>query len=96
MVLRYDEVGHGQAEACAYSRGFGGEEGFEDSAADVRRQAGAVVFDFDGHAAGVFARADGDCWGLVWSFLVCHGLRRIFEQIKEHLFNLGMGTDNIR
>ena len=90
MVVGDDEViRHRQAEPGALADFLGGEEGFEGALAHVLAHADAIVLHLDfrpGRIESICAQYDPPRLTVV--FALVDGLRGIFQQVEQHLFEV--------
>src|SRR5690606_18391135 len=85
LVALDDVVGNGQSQPGAFTHRLGGEERFEQGRQMLRLNAGAIVDDLDGQARAAALGAD---LYHARRGLALHGLRRVHDEIEQHLRKL--------
>src|SRR5438132_814786 len=80
-----------QAESSSLTDIFRGEEWVKQLVHVLRRNAGAVVRDFQKHFAAQAARADPNMTAFLAEAF--EGLKRVDEQIEKHLAYLGLHAE---
>ena len=95
VLVDNDVVGDAQPQSGAFAGRFGREEGIEDSAEVLRRDAGAVVFDLADDGRAVLVRAEGDL-PPGRAFLGLDGLGCVDQDVQEDLVDLPGTAEDVR